>query len=83
MNLQPHATALAALVSGAPAMVAVAPIPDVGFILQAAGVGALWAPRSCSGSSGVAVGEAFGPTPTFPDRRRPVDGPGRRRRGRL
>lgn len=41
MNPQPHATALAAVLSGTLAMVAVAPIPDVGFVLQAVGLGAL------------------------------------------
>jgi len=41
MNLQPPATALAATLSGAMVMIAVAPVPDVGFILQAVGVGAL------------------------------------------
>jgi hypothetical protein len=41
MNLQPPATALAATISGAAAMIAVAPVPDIGFILQAVGVGAL------------------------------------------
>ena len=41
MNLQPPATALAATLSGAAAMIAVAPVPDIGFILQAVGVGAL------------------------------------------
>ena len=41
MNLQPPATALAATLSGATVMIAVAPVPDIGFILQAVGVGAL------------------------------------------
>jgi len=41
MNLQPPATALAATLSGAAAMIAVAPVPDIGFIQQAVGVGAL------------------------------------------
>ena len=41
MNLQPPATALAAMLSGATVMIAVAPVPDIGFILQAVGVGAL------------------------------------------
>jgi hypothetical protein len=41
MNLQPHVSALAAVLSGALTMVAVGPVPDLGFVLQAIGVGAL------------------------------------------
>ena len=41
MNLQPAATALAATLSGVAAMIALAPVPDMSFILQAVGVGAL------------------------------------------
>jgi hypothetical protein len=41
MNPQPPATALAATLSGALAMIVVALVPDIGFILQAVGVGPL------------------------------------------
>jgi hypothetical protein len=39
MNVQPPATAVAATLSGAAAMIAVAPVSDIGFILQAVGAG--------------------------------------------
>jgi hypothetical protein len=64
MNLQPPATALAATLSGAAAMIAVAPVPDIGFILQAVGLGALVGTAIGSSSSGASAAEVCRPTPT-------------------